>query len=95
MRRTAIKNKITDLRDHLFATLESLRDTEKPMDLDRAKAIAEVSQTIINSAKVEVEFMKQTGATGSGFIPDSTPRISGPDSAREPPRLVSGSKARP
>ncbi len=76
-----MKNKITDLRNHLFATLESLRDTEKPMDLDRAKAIAEVSQTIINSAKVEVEFMKQTGSTGSGFIPDQE---------REPPRLVSG-----
>ena len=28
-----MKNKIEDLRNHLFATLESLRDEEKPMDL--------------------------------------------------------------
>lgn len=66
-----MKNKIEDLRNHLFATLEALQDEENPMDLDRAKAVAEVSQTIINSAKVEVEFIKATGeaSQGSGFIP--------------------------
>lgn len=66
-----MKNKIEDLRDHLFATLEDLRDPDKPMDLDRAKAIADVAQTVINSAKAENEFLKITGAAkGSGFIPD-------------------------
>lgn len=64
------KNKIEDLRDHLFETLEGLKDKEDPMDIDRAKAIADVSEKIINSAKVEVEFLKTTGAiTGSGFFP--------------------------
>ena len=52
------KNKISDLRDHLFATLEGLRDTENPMELERARAISEVAQTIINSAKVEVDLAK-------------------------------------
>lgn len=56
-----MKNKIEDLRNHLFATLEALQDEEKPMDLDRAKVIAEVAQTVINSAKVEVDFAKVTG----------------------------------
>lgn len=66
-----MKNKIEDLRNHLFATLEALQDDEQPMDLDRAKTISEVAQTIINSAKVEVDQMKTTGAIfGSGFIPD-------------------------
>lgn len=66
-----MKNKIEDLRDHLFATLESLRDESQPMDLARAKAISEVAQTIINSAKVEVEFINAAGKAkaGSGFIP--------------------------
>ncbi|MFW6284151.1 MAG: hypothetical protein ACOC1H_02040 [Desulfosalsimonas sp.] len=65
-----MKNKIEDLRNHLFATIEALQDEEKPMDLDRAKTISEVAQTIINSAKVEVDFLKNTGAiSGSGFIP--------------------------
>jgi hypothetical protein len=52
------KNKITDLRDHLFETLEALKDPDKPMELDRARAISQVAQTIIESAKVEVELVK-------------------------------------
>ena len=64
-----MRNKIEDLRNHLFATLESLQDEEKPMDLDRAKAIAEVSQVIINSAKVEIDFISKVGGTGTNFIP--------------------------
>lgn len=65
-----MKNKIDDLRNHLFATLESLQDDEKPMDLERAKAIADIAQVIVNSAKIEVEFIKATGSKGSGFLPE-------------------------
>jgi hypothetical protein len=53
---------MTDLRNHLFATLEALRDKEEPMDIQRAKAVCETAQTIINSAKVEVELIKAVGA---------------------------------
>lgn len=67
-----MKNKIEDLRDHLFETIEALKDPEKPMALDRAKRISEVAQTIINSAKVENEFMELTGVAGTGFIPNGT-----------------------
>lgn len=63
-----MKNKIEDLRNHLFVTIEALLDENKPMDLDRAKAVADVAQVMINSAKVEVDFMRVTGGTGSGFI---------------------------
>jgi hypothetical protein len=38
--------KIEDLREHLFATLEGLRDKDAPMDVERAKAIAEVAREI-------------------------------------------------
>lgn len=64
------KNKLTDLRDHLFETLEALRDADKPMDIDRAKAITNVAQAIINSAKVEVDLLNAVGgsAPGSGFF---------------------------
>lgn len=66
-----MKDKIEDLRHHLFATLEALQDKDDPMELDRAKAISDVAQTLINSAKVEVDFLKTTGAlSGSGFIPE-------------------------
>jgi tRNA C32,U32 (ribose-2'-O)-methylase TrmJ len=51
-----MKNKIEDLRNHLFETIEMLKDDEKPMEIDRAKAISDVAGTIIESAKVEVRF---------------------------------------
>jgi hypothetical protein len=70
-----MKNKIEDLRDHLFAAIEALQDDENPMDIDRAKAVADVAQVIINSAKAETEYLRVVGATkGSGFIP-SSPRL--------------------
>lgn len=70
-------HKIEDLRAHLFDTIEALKNKEKPMELDRAKTIAGVAQTIINSAKVEVDFMRTTGqAAGTGFI--SQPELAPP-----------------
>ncbi len=65
-----MQNKIDDLRNHLFATIEGLLDTEKPMEIARALAVKDVAQAIINSAKVEGDFVKATGAQGTGFIPD-------------------------
>jgi hypothetical protein len=66
-----VKNKIDDLRNHLFETLEALKDDEKPMELARAKAIADVAQVIINSGKLENDFLKITGGLkGTGFLPD-------------------------
>lgn len=64
-------NKIDDLRNHLFATLEALADKDDPMDLDRARAVADVAKVIVDSAKVEVQFLQVTGAMRStGFLPD-------------------------
>lgn len=66
-----MKNKIEDLRNHLFATLEALQDDENPMEIGRAKAIAEVAGVLIESAKAEVKFLEAVGAQsqGSGFMP--------------------------
>jgi len=50
-----------DLRNHLFETIEKLKDDEKPLDLERARAISGVAQTIINSAKVEVQYLREVG----------------------------------
>lgn len=64
-------NTITALRTHLFQTLEMLKDKEKPLEIERAKAISDVAQTIINSAKAEVDYLRITGGKGSGFIPEA------------------------
>lgn len=59
---------IVELRKVLFETLRGLTDKNNPMDIDRARAISEVAQTMINSAKVEVDFIKATEGNGSGFL---------------------------
>jgi hypothetical protein len=63
-----MKNKIEDLRNHLFAALEGLADKDAPLDLDRARTIASVAQTIINSAKVEVDFFAACGRLPDGGL---------------------------
>jgi hypothetical protein len=61
------RNKIEDLRNHLFEIIEALKEGE--IEMDKAKTIADVAQVIVNSAKVEVDFMKVVHGNGSGFIP--------------------------
>jgi len=59
------KNKISDLRDHLFAALEridddSLTPEQIQAEVDKAKAISAIGSVIINSAKIEIDFIKAT-----------------------------------
>jgi hypothetical protein len=73
-----MKNKLSDARNHIFMALERLNDEsiegEKLLqEIERAKAIKENVQVLVNSAKVEVDFIKTTGQRGSftGFFPDT------------------------
>jgi hypothetical protein len=80
-------NDITELRSVLFDTLRKVRDKSDPMDLDRARAVVEISQTIIDTAKVEVAAMRELGAgVGSGFLqiaaPEPPARQGGADDAQ-------------
>ncbi len=74
-----MKTKLDDLREHLFETIEQLKDEKKPLDIDRARAISQVADTIIKSAKVEVDFLKTTGARpASQFFPEKNPALEAP-----------------
>jgi hypothetical protein len=64
-----MSNNISTVRQHLLDTLADLRNRENPMEIERAKAVAQVAGVLIDSAKVEVEFIKATNSEGSGFIP--------------------------
>lgn len=69
------RNKINDLRNHLFAQLERLSEDEMtPEQLDieikKSKATALISQQILNSAKLEIEYLKVQTKAGE--------RVSGP-----------------
>jgi hypothetical protein len=60
------KNKMEDLRNHLFETIERLKDGD--MEIETAKAIVDVGKVLVDSAKVEVDFQKHVGGIGSDFI---------------------------
>lgn len=60
---------IDGLRAYLFDALRGLADKTAPLDVERARAMSDVAQTIINSVKVELEQQKLLRGPGSGFIP--------------------------
>lgn len=66
-REPKMKNKIQDLRNHLFETIEKLKDGE--INIEQARAIADLSQVVVNSAKVEVDFLKAANVKSSYFFP--------------------------
>lgn len=41
---------------------------EDKITVERANAIREIGQTLVNSAKVEVDMMKHTHSQGTGFM---------------------------
>jgi len=70
---------IDQVRQALLDTLSDLRDRETPMDIERAKAVAQVSSVLVDTARVENEYIKITGSDRSNFLEltvDSTQRIS-------------------
>lgn len=71
---------IEDLRATLFATLAGVKDGT--VSLDKARSINEISKTIIDTAKVEVDYIRAMEGEGhSAFIqPDkgtSRPALAG------------------
>jgi hypothetical protein len=61
------RNKIEDLRNHLFETLEMLKDGE--IEVEKAQVICQVADVIVNSAKVEVQFLRAMGTNQTtGFM---------------------------
>ena len=72
------KKNIDDLRELLFSAIEGVKSGT--LDIDRARMIGDLSQVMVNSAKVEVEYAKATGQKGSGFLeqaPDLPTGITG------------------
>lgn len=64
-----MNNNVQGLRDILFDQLRNLVDPTKAVDLAQANMVNETAQTIINSAKVEVEAAKVLkGALSIPFI---------------------------
>ncbi len=61
-----MKNKIADLRNHMFAALErlsaeDLTEEDLKKEIQRSQAISEVGKVIVESAKTEILYAKLTG----------------------------------
>ena len=65
---TTITPHITQLRQHLMDTLADLRNRDRPMEPDRARAVAQVASVLVDTARVEVDFLKATGRDQSDFL---------------------------
>jgi hypothetical protein len=61
-----MSKKLDDLRETLFATLQAVRDGT--LELDRARQVNEIAKTLIDSAKVEVDYLRVSGGGESAFI---------------------------
>jgi hypothetical protein len=61
-----MSDKMADLRAVLFETLRAVRSGE--VDLDRARAVNELGKTLIDTAKVEVDYIRSVGGGESEFI---------------------------
>ena len=71
-----MRNKIEDLRNLLFEQMERLMDEDLDLaaETKRAESVAAIAAVLVQSAKVEVDFLRMVGAEGSGtgFIPMDT-----------------------
>ena len=72
---------IDDLRDHLFAAIQGVRDGS--VSIEQARTISELSQVVVNTAKVGVDFVRATDRRESVFL-------SAPNQVVEPQKLPNG-----
>ena len=67
-----MSNDITALRDVLFEVLKGVKDGS--IDVEKAKAMNDTAQVLVNTAKVEIDYLKAVEArNGTGFIQPEAP----------------------
>lgn len=59
-------NTLTDLRASLFDTLQQVK--AGALDLDKARAVNEIGKTLVDTARVEVDYLRASGGGESTFI---------------------------
>jgi hypothetical protein len=58
---------IADVRDHLFKLLDQLSDQDKTPDYERLRAGCEVAQVMVNTVRLQVDYLKII--QGDGDVP--------------------------
>lgn len=77
------KPHIDVVRERLMDTLDRLCDRKDPMEIKRALAVRDVACALIDTARVENDYLKLSKQTQSTFLerkeePASTTRLPGP-----------------
>jgi hypothetical protein len=67
-------NNIDTLREGLFDTIAKLKAGS--IDVEKAKTIGDLSQVIINSAKVEVDYVRANNGGKADFFTNEVKQIS-------------------
>ena len=58
---------IADVRDHLFKLLDELSNQEKTPDYERMRASCDVAQVMVNTVRLQVDYLKVVH--GDGEVP--------------------------
>ena len=59
---------LTTVRETLMQAMQRLTDKNNPIDIATAKTTAQLASVLIDSASVEVEYIRATGGDGSQFM---------------------------
>ncbi|OJY23580.1 hypothetical protein [Pandoraea sp. 64-18] len=78
-----MSNNISTVRQALLDTLADLRSRDNPMEIERARAVADVARVLVDTAKVEVDYLKVTGQSAAPFLEQT-------DENGQPANLPSG-----
>jgi hypothetical protein len=70
----AMKNKLSDLNNHLFAQLERLGDEEMTpaqieSEVQRSAAVVEVAEQVVKNADIQLKAAKLYGEFGNQVMP--------------------------
>jgi hypothetical protein len=81
-----MKNKVTDLRDHMFAALERLGNEELTpeqlkSEIERSKAISNLGHVIVESAKAQIIAARFTGEIedAKNFLDEGVKKLERPE----------------
>ena len=75
---------IDSVRRALMDTLADLRNRDNPMDLERAKTVAAVASVVVDTVKVENDYLKISGHNESKFLTDHGGTVALPKASAVP-----------
>ena len=73
---------IADVRDHLFKLLEQLGDDTKTPDYGRMRASCDVAQVMVNTVRLQVDYLKVVHGDGEVPFLEEPPQAAGAPASR-------------